>query len=184
MFFVGYLTMITFYLFLITQFLNPQMTLADFDSNNGSDKWYIVDDVVMGGRSKGTFQINEEGNGVFRGTVSLENYGGFSSIRHSPGVVDVESFEKIKIRLKGDGKNYQFRVKTNLYDRHSYIFTFQTTGAWETIEIPFGEMIPGFRGYRLNMPNYPGQKLEEIAFLIGNKKAEAFRLEIEEIILE
>ena len=39
--------------------------------------WQVIDDGVMGGRSKGNFAINEEGNAVFEGTVSLDNNGGF-----------------------------------------------------------------------------------------------------------
>ncbi|WP_286938426.1 MULTISPECIES: hypothetical protein [unclassified Algoriphagus] len=40
-----------------------------------------------------------------------------------------------------------------------------------------------FRGRDLNMENFPGDQVEEIAFLIGNKKAESFKLEIDYIKL-
>lgn len=36
----------------------------------------------MGGKSSGDFYINESGNGVFEGFVSLANNGGFSSVRY------------------------------------------------------------------------------------------------------
>ena len=44
-----------------------------FDFNKSADisKWRITDDVVMGGRSNGNFQLNAEGYGVFSGKVSL-----------------------------------------------------------------------------------------------------------------
>ena len=42
-------------------------------------------------------------------------------------------------------------------------------------------MYPSWRGMKLDMPNYPGESMEEIAFLIANYKAEQFRLEIKEI---
>ena len=41
-----------------------------------------------------------------------------------------------------------------------------------------------FRGYKLNEPNYAGEVIAEIAFLIGNKRNESFSLEIEKIYLE
>ncbi len=160
------------------------MVLVDFDKNADLSQWYVVDDVVMGGRSSGSFEINESGNAVFQGKVSLENNGGFSSVRYLFDSQKVSDYKKAVIYLKGDGKKYQFRVKSSRYDRHSYIYTFQTSGDWQTIEIPLGEMIPSFRGFRLNIPNYPIEHLEEIAFLIGNKKPESFRLELDKIILE
>ena len=45
-------------------------------------------------------------------------------------------------------------------------------------------MYASFRGYRLDIPNFKGQQMEEIAFLIGNKKEESFKLLIDSIILE
>ena len=45
-------------------------------------------------------------------------------------------------------------------------------------------MYPTFRGRTLDMPDYPGETLAEIAFFIANKKAENFRLEIDQIGLE
>jgi len=37
---------------------------------------------------------------------------------------------------------------------------------------------------RLDIPNYKNNGIEEIAFLIGNKKAESFILIIDNIVLE
>lgn len=159
------------------------MVIFDFDTNSDLSEWRVVDDTVMGGRSAGNIQLNSAGHAVFHGDVSLENNGGFSSLRHRFETKQVNGFATIKIRLKGDGKSYQFRVKSHQYDRHSYIYHFQTTGEWETIEVPLAQMVPKFRGRSLNLPNYPGQVLEEIAFLIGNKRAEAFSLEIDSITL-
>ena len=45
-------------------------------------------------------------------------------------------------------------------------------------------MYPAFRGRKLNIGNYPGKQMEMIAFLIGNKNAESFILEIDSIILK
>ena len=58
------------------------MLLFDFSTESDLNNWQVVDDVVMGGRSDGQFSLNEQGHGVFEGRVSLENNGGFSSVRH------------------------------------------------------------------------------------------------------
>lgn len=175
---------ILFGYFLIILQLQHPMILFDFNTTADISNWVIVDDVVMGGRSTGAFRSNEEGNGVFQGNVSLENNGGFSSVRYRFSPINMEGFTKVTIRVKGDHGPFQFRVKTNAAEYYSYVATFDTFGAWTTIEIPFSAMYPAFRGQKLAAPNYPGKKMEEIAFLIGNKKATAFKLEIDKIIVE
>jgi hypothetical protein len=160
------------------------MILVDFDKASDIGQWYVVDDVVMGGRSNGNFTINEKGHAVFEGTVSLENNGGFSSVRHAFEPKNVSGYTKAVIRLKGDDKNYQFRVKSNRNDRHSYVYIFETSGKWQTIEIPLAEMQPSFRGYKLNKPNFSCEQLTEITFLVSNKKSEKFRLELDSIVLK
>jgi hypothetical protein len=158
--------------------------IFDFTKDSNISSWRIVDDGVMGGRSRGDFFLNKKGNAVFTGTISLDNYGGFSSVRHQFKKKDISQFKKIQIRLKGDGKEYQFRIKNNRRDYHSYITSFKTSSDWETISITMSDMYPAFRGINLNMDNLQPNIIQEIAFLIGNKKAETFRLEIDSISLQ
>jgi NADH dehydrogenase [ubiquinone] 1 alpha subcomplex assembly factor 1 len=161
-------------------FMSQTLVLHDF-SNDSKNQWQIVDDVVMGGRSLGEFTINKDGHGVFFGSVSTANNGGFSSLRSSIKTEDLSEKKGFVLKVKGDGKSYQFRVKTSLNERHSYIYSFQTNGKWQEIKIPFNKMFASWRGRTLDMPNYDGSAIEEIRFLIGNKKNEAFELEIESI---
>lgn len=161
-----------------------QMTLFDFNFESNIRNWKIVDDVVMGGRSDGNFKINDTGYGEFSGYVSLKNNGGFSSVRYNFNTVSSSNFKSFQLRIKGDGNPFQFRVKSSNRQRFSYIYTFNTSGDWETISIPFNKMEPAFRGYKLDQPNFDGLQMEEIAFLIGNKKEQSFKLFIDSIILE
>jgi len=170
----------TFLILLITMLVTNDM-IFEFNAESNISKWVILDDIVMGGKSDGNFTLNKKGNGVFSGVISLDNNGGFSSVRYRLDKKCLKKYSKFIIKIKGDGKAYQFRAKKNQYDSHSYIYTFQTTSDWQTIEIPFSEMYPAFRGRILNMKNYQGKQLQEIAFLIGNKKNESFKLEIDEI---
>lgn len=169
---------------LLLCFTMQQQIIFDFQKDADIRRWNIVDDGVMGGLSAGRFLINEVGHGLFTGSVSLENNGGFSSLRYFFNPMETGNNSKFLIRLKGDGKNYQFRVKSQTNQYYSYICDFKTTGDWQTIEIPFTILYPSFRGQTLNQPNFPGKKLEEIGFLIGNKKAESFMLEIDRIVIE
>ncbi len=176
----------------MSQFLSPivlfaifhSFSLFDFHQNSDISNWRVVDDVVMGGRSAGGFYLNEEGHGVFEGKVSLENNGGFSSLRCVLGATDIEGHQTVCIRLKGDGKRYQFRLKAQSSDYYSYITHFTTTGEWQSIEIPLTDLYPSFRGRKLNQGNFSANSIEEMGFLIANKKAESFKLEIDKIELK
>ncbi len=163
--------------------LNP-VVIFNFSKESTISNWKIVDDGVMGGLSSSEFFVDKGGNGTFKGNVSTENNGGFCSVRHFFKAVKLAEKSVFKIRLKGDGKKYQFRVKKDLNDYYSYIYEFQTSAEWETIEIPLDKFYASFRGRTLQLPNYDGQNLEEVAFLIGNKKNESFELLIDKIEVE
>ena len=156
----------------------------DFNENSNLSKWRVIDDVVMGGRSTGNFKLNKDGNGVFYGNVSLDNNGGFSSLRHGFNKLNIEKFKTLVLKIKGDGKNYQFRIKHKSSDYASYITSFSSSGEWQEIEIPLKEMYPSFRGRKLDAPNFSHDSIEEIVFLIGNKKNERFELIIDKIALK
>lgn len=137
----------------------------------------------MGGKSLSQFKLNADGYGVFDGEISLENNGGFSSIRYRFPRVKTTSSSKLRIRIKGDGKDYQIRVKDKSSTYYSYITRIPTTSLWEDIEINLKDMYPAFRGRQLDIPNFSHAFVEQIAFLIGNKKNENFKLIIDSIKL-
>lgn len=161
-----------------------KLVLFNFSATEDWSEWKTVNDVVMGGNSTSQLESSTSGNGIFTGSVSLENNGGFASLRYRFEAKDIEDYRKANILLKGDGKKYQFRMKADPEDRASYIYTFETTGDWQTVEVPLKEMQPVYRGKKLDLPNFSSHTIQEIRFLIGNKKAEAFRLEINKIELQ
>lgn len=169
--------------FFITLLVMSTLVIFDFNKKSNTSDWKIVDDVVMGGRSNGSFYLDTNGNGVFEGNVSLENNGGFSSVRYQFDQLNVSSYKKIILRVKGDGKKYQLRFKPDKYHQFAYTTRFQTLGDWQTVEILFSELKPTFRGRDLNYPNFSGNELAEIGILFGNKKNEPFKLIIDKIEL-
>ena len=157
--------------------------IFDFKQNARLQNWETMDDVVMGGRSEGDISLSAEGYGRFSGQVSLENNGGFSSVRYNPEDLKVDPEDQITIRLKGDGKRYQFRVKHDKQAYASYITYFETTGDWEEISILLSDLYPTFRGKTLDQPNFNHHAIQQLGFLIANKKAQDFELLIDKIIL-
>ncbi|KAJ6796394.1 Uncharacterized protein M6B38_218235 [Iris pallida] len=117
--------------------------------------WGSLDDVVMGGVSESTFEIDPRGSenggptGVFKGTVSTANNGGFTSIRTKNFLApeDLSAYDGIEMRIKGDGRHYKFIIRTSPdWDTVGYTASFDTTkDQWQTIKIPFSSLRPVFR---------------------------------------
>ncbi|MCG1035523.1 CIA30 family protein [Polaribacter sp. DS7-9] len=160
------------------------VTIFNFKEMKDLQNWRVIDDAVMGGQSSGALSVDKEGYGVFKGTVSLANNGGFSLLRYRFNKRSTKPFSKIILKVKGDGKTYQFRIKSKSSDAYSYVTYFTTTQKWQNIAINLAEMYPAFRGRKLDIPNYNKTAIEEIAFLIGNKKAEDFTLNIAAILFD
>jgi hypothetical protein len=173
------------YTLLILLAMSIQTTaLFEFNADTKASSWQIVNDGVMGGLSSSSIQISAEGHGVFEGHVSLANNGGFASVRHNNNFENIDDYSHVVLKLKGDGKNYQFRLKASNEQRQSYVQEIETTGEWQEIKLKLSDFKPQFRGAKLNMPNFDFDTISEMAFLIGNKKEEDFKLIIHRISLE
>lgn len=167
------------YLSLLIYFLIvPSMNVIDFSESKEVNKWQIVNDGVMGGLSKSSIEYNENGNALFSGTVSLANNGGFASVQRKVELNGVSEHNYVDIRLKGDGKRYQFRLKHDTTDYASYIQYFETSGEWETIRLALTDFYPSFRGRKLAMDKFNFDTIEQITFLIANGVEEDFALEV------
>ena len=170
-------------LFVYMTLITSSYTLFDFDKESNLSDWTIVNDGVMGGVSQSDMIINTDGNALFSGKISLDYNGGFASVRYNPKTIDVKDYSKIVIRCKGPANTYQVRAKSSRRERHSYIEYIDVSEDWQEIEVNMAMMYPAFRGYEMDMPNYPKEVLDEFAILIGNKKYEDFELEIDWIEL-
>lgn len=159
-------------------------SIFNFSKTAQMDSWKVVNDDVMGGMSRASFDLNSDGNAEFKGTVSTANNGGFASVRYRFRAKDITGKTTIAIRLKGDSKPYQFRMKSKSNTYYSYITTFSTSNKWETISINLQDLYPSFRGAKLKEENFNASSIEEISFLIANKKNESFKLIIDKIEIE
>lgn len=157
--------------------------IFDFSSETPNKQWQIVNDGVMGGLSNSSIQLTEEGHGKFAGHVSLENNGGFASVR-LPTDIDVKSDEQeIILKIKGDGKTYQCRLKGSRSQSETYVHQFNTNGEWQTIKLKLKDFYAQYRGRKLNKPNFNFDKIELFGFLIANKREEDFKLLIDSVEL-
>ena len=59
--------------------------LFDFTDLQAVNAWHAIDDRVMGGISQSRLKHEPASHAVFEGEVSLEQNGGFASVRSKPG---------------------------------------------------------------------------------------------------
>jgi hypothetical protein len=165
----------------IDESMAGDLLLFDFSREAAAGRWAIVNDGVMGGLSQSTLRLTDEGTALFEGTLSLENYGGFASVRTLPQSYSLDDYEGLVMRVRGDGRRYKLRLRTDRnIDGPAYEADFDTIAdTWMDVRIPFRDTTPTFRGRRLaNMPALEGKMLAQIGLMIADKKAGDFRLEM------
>ncbi len=160
---------------------DTEKIVLNFDKSDDSNDWLIINDGVMGGVSESSFQFSKTGTGVFSGNVSLENNGGFASVRLSPSQFNLSDSDGIRFRVKGDGKKYKITLKNDdKFNGFAYRHEFGTkNGEWLTLNAPFESFIPMFMGQKTSAPPVDRSNIKTFGFLISDKQAGPFRLEID-----
>jgi monofunctional biosynthetic peptidoglycan transglycosylase len=156
--------------------------LLEFSSAESAEDWYAINDGVMGGVSSGRITWTGEGTVTFEGRVSLENNGGFSSVRSRPRQLDLSRYDGLRLRVRGDGHRYKINFKTDdSFDGLLYRAVFDTQpGRWQTIVIPFSVFEPTYRGRVVeNSPALDLSRVRSLGLMISDKQAGPFVLEID-----
>jgi hypothetical protein len=157
-----------------------RVTILEFEPE-AVEAWYVVNDGVMGGLSSSAMSHEEGDIAVFEGNLSLENNGGFASVRTEIAEGALEGATALILKLRGDGKRYQLRLRMGRsFDGVAYAASFQTTAdEWGTVEIPLELFLPTFRGYvpRDAEPLDAG-RVRQIGLMLTDKQEGPFRLEI------
>lgn len=163
-----------------------KIAIIDF-GNSSAAYWQVVNDSVMGGISRSRLQLHEDGFALFSGTVSLENNGGFASVRTQARTpADLSGFEGLSVDVLGDGKTYSLRIKTVKNGRitpYSYESSFETTaGEWQTHLLPYSSFAPVFRGRGVRgNPELNSDAVIELGFMIADGQEGPFRLAVSNI---
>ena len=164
-----------------TIIFSQNVTMVEPSNNIGIDNWRIVNDGVMGGISKSNIYLNEANNIFFAGNVSLENNGGFASIRKGFDGNQLKGFSTFLLRVKGDGNIYKFRL-TMKGSYANYSADFKTTkDQWMDIEITVENFKPYYFGRSIRAPKLKVHKVNSMGILISDKQEGNFSLEIEHI---
>jgi monofunctional biosynthetic peptidoglycan transglycosylase len=159
----------------------PQVPLFGFASPNAAEDWQAVNDGVMGGVSDGRFRITDRQTLEFYGTLSLENNGGFASVRSRPRALGLQAGDTLVARVRGDGREYQLNLYTG---ERRMAFSYRAPartrrGEWIEVRIPlkqfeatsFGQVVAGAG------PVDPAS-VTSVGFLLAEKTPGPFALEV------
>ena len=161
---------------------SQNIDIVNTEKKIGIKNWSKVNDDVMGGISASKIRINNNGNIVFSGALSLKNNGGFASMRLDLIDLDLKKVKSFKIKFKGDGNSYKLRFRQN-NRRASYSHSFKSVkDKWIEKNILVSEFKPTWRG--VNYANYPDlqtEKISSVGLQISDKQVGTFELELKHI---
>lgn len=156
---------------------DTRKSLFEFSAANEAAAFRPLNDTVMGGRSRSRMTETGSGVAVFAGEVSLENNGGFASVRTQLADAQLAGMAGIALRVRGDGRTYRLTAQR---DRATYDIDFSTrAGEWQEIKLPFAGLRRNIRGYRPGTPPPQADQITGMGILIGDKRQGPFRLEID-----
>jgi hypothetical protein len=157
---------------------NKKAYMIDF-SKQENGRWRITNDGVMGGLSNGEMTFAQD-HGIFSGSISLDNNGGFSSVFRAVDNLP-QSYKKLVINIEGDGQAYQLRliIYVNGY-RLAYKHDFKTVANKRENHIfELADFKATFRGRAIpNAPILNSEDIREVGFLMTKKVPGQFALSI------
>ena len=152
--------------------------LFDFTAHADPARWRAVDDPVMGGVSESQF-VGTGAGAAFTGTVSLKQGGGFCSVRAPEGSYDLSGADGLRLRLKGDGKQYWVTLYTEPGGRLSYRASIEPSSEWTELTVSFDALTPYRRGQEVpDAPPFAPGQVRTMGFLIADEQDGPFRLEV------
>ncbi|MDT0596129.1 CIA30 family protein [Glaciecola petra] len=160
-----------------------QNSHIQFSLTNEIDNWVIVNDTVMGGRSKAQLDIVKNML-IFSGSLSLQNNGGFASTRRVYKPVEWDPKQAFQITIEGDGRAYQFRLRTNRrMDGVAYVVGFQTVaGKSQSFTFEPSDFEPLWRGrYVRGAEALTFDDVSQLGFMLADKTPGEFSLKVKSI---
>ena len=166
---------------------DKMIPLFDFTEADAPKQWQTVNDGVMGGVSEGKFKITDTKTMEFFGTLSLANNGGFASVRTKVKKLSLEKDDTLVAKIRGDGRQYMLNLYPNKQRMaYSYRATVQTKkDEWIEVKVPLAKFeATSFGRIVKNAGLVKPEEINSLGFMLGDKKAGPFKMEIEWIKVE
>jgi len=157
----------------------------DFTQATAVEGWAAIDDRVMGGLSKSSLVFHPDGYAVFTGMVSLENGGGFASVRHPCLRLGDAQTVGYRLHVRGDGKRYKLNLRMDSdFDGVNHQALFQPpAGRWVEVVIPIGMFSARRRGQPApGAPTLVPGQVCQVGWMVGDGQAGPFALEIMNLV--
>lgn len=159
----------------------------DFGAKKSGASWQVINDGVMGGLSEGQAELKENSI-LFTGNISLQNNGGFSSLKSPFELMDLSAFETVKIRYRSKGMRIAMTMETsrNWFDLYYKQDIPNESDDWQVAVLDLEQ----FKGYRigratgLSLGKAPLQKMLRLGFISNEKRAGTFEMEVDYILFE
>lgn len=173
------------YLLVLVFILPMGFSTITFDFGEDCEKcndWFVVLDGVMGGLSTGELSITDD-SFVLSGEVSLENNGGFASLRTPYTNFNLSDYNTVSIRYRSTGQDFAFTL--NKYRRFWYpnykVNLPVTKGAWTEVTYTLRD----FERYRLGrkLSGHPDtddlEQIIRLGFISNTKEATPYTFEVD-----
>ena len=162
------------------QELAGSMTLFEFERSEEAS-WQVVNDGVMGGRSRGYVEI-EEGTLRFTGTLVTRG-GGFTSVR-ADRAVDLAGYDGLELRVRGGGRTFEIEVDDGTRFRGRSVSRrapFDTETEWALVRVPFSALRASVFGQPVSAPPIDLANVTQLGLYILDGIDGPFRLEVDSI---
>jgi hypothetical protein len=144
--------------------------------------WRVVNDGVMGGVSSGQVVVEDRAV-VFTGQLSLDNNGGFVSIRTAPRDLGLAGARELRVTVRGDGRVWDLTLRRADVPLRagSYRVSVATTPEPVTVVIPlsafrptsFGRPVGGAPALDAGLA-----QIDSVGFLLADKQPGPYVLEV------
>ena len=158
--------------------------IHQFDTPSSTQDWHPINDGVMGGASLSQLRFDAALCAVFEGEVSLQNNGGFASVRTPSLKLGCPGTRAYSLTAWGDGRTYKLNLRTDAgFDGVNYQASFTpAAGHWSQTVLPVAGFLATFRGRPVQEASALRPELvTQVGLMISDKQAGPFRLLVKSI---
>jgi len=150
--------------------------LTGFAGEANGDRWRMLNDNVMGGRSRGEVNF-VNGTMMFSGFINTDG-GGFSSVRYRLDAGALEGVGRMVLRARTDGRAYRLIAGDAASSRvvHRAELAFEPSGGWQTVAMPLPALTPSLRGDPVQAPPFDPARASWLGLMLNDGKSGPFEL--------
>lgn len=174
-------------LFALTLSTEPgEALVVEFGNTPGKiSDWVLISDNIMGGVSRSKVEYTNR-SVQLSGVISLDNYGGFASLKTRFSKLDLSGYKGVRIRFRSTGQRFAFTLEDSQnWTRPNYKNEFyaQKDGTWETATILFQDFKETVIGEPTGRKMDPAvlKSIVRMGIITTQKKAGPFSLEVDRI---